>query len=184
MVRALPSSNDVCAAFSATQDAPEIWFLLVQTASLEAKTFDITPDDRTASDPASANVRLVRVVKDSYQETFGAAAGTVTVDSVAGSIDEFRQGAPLKARVHAGFPRLPRYASQCSGSGSAGGSNGSASCTCSDPEGNVSTCTPKSPMDDCCKEPSSDGPILDVDVAFDAHVCSEMCVGSRCDEVR
>lgn len=163
-----------CRRYSMSDGAADgdFWYIEITVNDGLAGAHRIRTMQRTSAGPVpTANVTLLHRRDHAFLEAYAAVDGTVTVTSNPGP-EEAVEGNALKGWVEAVFPTHPLFTEVCGGGGPTDGGPSSFECTCVDPEGKRSTCTP-SGDESCCRDATSSG--FKFEIAFSASHCRDMC---------
>lgn len=101
-----------------------------------------------------------------------AVAGEVAITAAPADHAALKTGARIKGKIDVSFPSRQLQQLDCGGGGAVGETL-QTECRCRDAEGQISTCVPASPKDNCCVDAKST-PVRR-GFTFDAVLCAWMC---------
>lgn len=162
-----------CELYDTGWESDDVLDLLrVTTNQIDSDSYAVVENLQDDVAEPQAYVRLLRIEDGVKTRSLRAVGGTLNVQSIAHSTDDWHAGNVASIHLHVEFPNDPLAVSECAVSGDKQGEV-QGQCTCTLASGKTSICSMRSTSNDCCASPPA-ARSFDADLV--ATPCAAMCV--------
>jgi hypothetical protein len=150
----------------------EIVFLRLETNQYSVGRFEIV-EQLDPMGGLQAQVRVIHARGNTKLNTYPATGGYLEVVAVPTSLEEWKRGVSVQAKLHAAFSSDPVVGNHCWHAQSKDGTESSGGCDCTHASGQVTQCVPSLGQQHCCTGSGLQNLSYDADLR--AEPCPSLC---------